>query len=67
MSLCLTRPELAELARTKLKAKQTAFLRANGIRHYVDGHGWPVVTRAAVEGEQEQAQAPMRWKSNKAA
>lgn len=67
MSFCLTRAELAELTRTKLKAGQVAFLRANGIRHYVDAHGWPVVTRAAVEGERDQAQAPVRWKSNKAA
>ena len=67
MSLCLTRDELAELTRTKLKAGQCAFLRKNGIRHYVDAHGWPVVTRAAVEGDHDQAQAPMRWKSNKAA
>lgn len=67
MSLCLTRDELAELTHAKLKAKQLAFLRSNGIRHYVDAHGWPVVTRSAVEGAQDQAQAPVRWKSNKAA
>jgi hypothetical protein len=67
VSLCLTRAELAELTRTKLKAGQASFLRANGIRHYVDAHGWPVVTRAAVEGTAELAQAPTRWKSNKAA
>ena len=67
MNLCLTRKELAELTRCKLKAGQVAFLRSNGIRHYVDAHGWPVVTRTAVEGERDQAQAPVRWKSNKAA
>lgn len=67
MSLCLTRPELAELARTKLKAGQCAFLRSNGIRHYVDAHGWPVVTRAAVEGERDTVQAGASWKPNKAA
>ena len=67
MSLCLTRPELAELTRTKLKAGQVAFLRSNGIRHYVDAHGWPVVTRSAVEGEPEPAQAVTSWKPNKAA
>ena len=67
MSIALTRDEIAELTRTKLKAGQAAFLRQNGIRHYVDAHGWPVVTRAAVEGERDQAQAPVRWKSNKAA
>jgi hypothetical protein len=67
MSLCLTRAELSELTRTKLKAGQAAFLRSNGIRHYVDAHGWPVVTRAAVEGEPDQVQADASWKPNKAA
>jgi hypothetical protein len=47
MSLCLTRSELAELTRCKLKAGQLAFPRKNGIRHYVDAHGWLVVARAA--------------------
>jgi len=67
MNLCLTREELAELTRCKFKAGQVAFLVKNGIRHYLDGRGWPVVTRAAVEGERDTAQAPARWKSNKAA
>ena len=67
MSIVLTRPEIAELTRTKLKAGQAAFLRQNGIRHYVDAHGWPVVTRAAVEGDREAAHAPVSWKPNKAA
>jgi hypothetical protein len=67
VSLCLTRDELAELTRCKLKAGQVAFLRKNGIRHYVDAHGWPVVTRAAVEGREEAAQAAPTWKPHKAA
>lgn len=67
MSIALTRDEIATLTRSKLKAGQLAFLRQNGIRHYVDAHGWPVVTRAAVEGERDQAQAPVSWKPNKAA
>jgi hypothetical protein len=66
-NLCLTRDEIAELTRTKLKTAQVAFLRQNGIRHYIDGHGWPVVTRAAVEGEHEAVHAPVSWKPNKAA
>ncbi|GGA00121.1 DUF4224 domain-containing protein [Dyella caseinilytica] len=67
MSLCLTRDELTELARTPRKAGQVAFLRQNGIRHYLDAHGWPVVTRVAVEGERDQVQSVKTWKSNKAA
>lgn len=56
MNLCLTRAEIAELTRAHTRRRQLAFLRANGIRHYIDDHGRPVVTRAAVEGEREQAQ-----------
>lgn len=67
MSLCLSRDELAELTRTKLKAGQVSFLIKNGIRHYVDAHGWPVVTRASVEGQRDTAQAVTSWKPNKAA
>lgn len=63
----LSRSDIAALARTKLKAGQIAFLRNNGIRHYLDAHGWPVVTRAAVEGTPEKAQARESWKPNKAA
>ena len=48
-----------------VKARQLAFLRQNGIRHYLDVYGWPVVTRAAVEGVME-APAPPVWRSNKA-
>lgn len=65
--LCLSRTEIAELTRAQTKARQLAFLRKNGIRHYVDAHGWPVVTRAAVEGQHDQVQAKTPWKSNKAA
>lgn len=43
------------------------FLRTNGIRHYVDSYGWPVVTRAAVEGERDKAQDRQPWKPRKAA
>jgi len=66
-NLCLSRTEIAELTRAQTKARQLAFLRKNGIRHYVDDHGWPVVTRAAVEGERDQVQAKKPWRSNWAA
>lgn len=66
MSLCLTRDEIAELTRSKLKAKQVAFLVRNGIRHYLDAYGWPVVTRAAVgvAPVSPVADEP-EWRSNK--
>lgn len=63
----LSRSKIAEMTRTPQRARQVAFFRQNGIRHYVDGHGWPVVTEAAVEGERETEKAVLPWKSNKAA
>lgn len=47
-NLCLTRDEIKALTRSPQKARQLSFLRQNGIRHYIDGNGWPVVLRAAV-------------------
>ncbi|WP_428993631.1 DUF4224 domain-containing protein [Dokdonella fugitiva] len=38
----------------------------NGIRHYIDAHGWPVVTRAAVEGSPEAKPAIPAWRPAKA-
>jgi hypothetical protein len=66
--LCLSREEIAELTRAHTRATQLAFLRRNGIRHYVDNQGWPVVTHAAVAGEAARAaQARPIWTPNKAA
>lgn len=55
--LCLSRREIAELCRTPQRARQVAFLHRNGIRHYLDAHGWPVVLRSAVDGAQAMNQA----------
>lgn len=65
--LCLSREEVRELCRTPIKARQVAFLRANGIRHYLDAHGWPVVLRATLEGGNAAPAPRGPWKSNKAA
>lgn len=65
--LCLSRTEIAELTRAQTKVRQVAFLRKNGIRHYVDDHGWPVVTRHAVEGEPMHVAPVKAWRPNKAA
>jgi hypothetical protein len=67
MSLCLSREEIVELTRAHTRAGQLRMLRANGIRHYVDNDGRPVVTRAAVEGLPDKAQDDQPWKPNKAA
>jgi len=66
-NLVLTRQEIADLTRTPLRKRQVAFLQANGIRHYVDAYGWPVVLRSAVEGGDTAPDAGKAWKSNKAA
>lgn len=63
----LSRREVAAFTRTPRKAAQLAFLRRNGIRHYVDNDGWPVVTASAIEGMADQAQAGEPWKPNKVA
>lgn len=62
----LSRREIAELTRSPQRARQAAFLRQNGIRHYLDAHGWPVVLRSAV-GEIAACDAPEHtWWPNKA-
>ncbi|WP_045769510.1 DUF4224 domain-containing protein [Xanthomonas albilineans] len=66
--LCLSRDEVAELCRTPQRLRQEQFLKKNGIRHYLDSHGWPVVLRSAVEPAQaKKTGAATPWKSNKAA
>jgi len=65
--LCLSKTEVAQLARTSMKARQLAFLRSNGIRHYVDQYGWPVVLRATLEGTRPVPDTHPVWKPNKAA
>ena len=54
--LFLTAEELHELTGFKLKDKQIAQLRTMGIAFRINGHGRPVVTRAAVEGASPAAQ-----------
>lgn len=65
--LVLSEAQVAELARSRLKSKQLGFLRANGIRHYLDAHGWPVVLVSAVEAAETAPGARPAWKPNKAA
>lgn len=64
--LCLSKDEVRQLSRTPQKARQLEFLRRNGIRHYVDAYGWPVVLRSAVGASSPQPTAPPVWKPNKA-
>lgn len=66
--LCLSREEIAEFTRAHTRARQLAFLRNNGIRHYVDNAGWPVVTLAAigVVAAGGPVATRMPWQPNKA-
>lgn len=64
--ICLSRDEVKALARSRTRDGQAKFLRQNGIRHYIDAHGWPVVLRSSVEADSSVKSAPA-WKSNKAA
>ena len=63
--LVLSRDEVRDLTGTPIKARQVKFLRANGIRHYMDGYGRPKVLRSAVEGTGTPADLP-EWKPRKA-
>ena len=65
-ALTLSKSEVRDLCRTPIKARQVAFLVRNGIKHYVDAHGWPVVLRATLAGDRK-AEAGRPWKSNKVA
>jgi hypothetical protein len=68
MNLCLSRDEITELTRTIFKAGQVKFLIKNGIRHYIDAHGRPVVTRSAIGiGPAREEKPPLKpWRPNKA-
>lgn len=65
--LWLSRDEIAQMCRATTKKLQVEFLRQNGIRHYVDRHGWPVVSRAVAEAEGaiSAAKDAGEWRSNK--
>ncbi len=65
--LCLSKSEVAALCRTPQRARQAMFLRKNGIRHYLDNYGWPVVLRTAVDPLEKQNAPKPTWNPNKAA
>lgn len=65
--LCLSREEIAEFTRAHTRARQLAFLRNNGIRHYVDNAGWPVVTVSAIEGVKVEPRKRTPWQPSKVA
>lgn len=56
MSLFLDDAELAQLTGRRMKSRQIEWLKVEGVPFRVSATGHPVVTRAAVEGRQEQPQ-----------
>lgn len=65
--IALSKDEVRQLCRTPIKARQVAFLISNGIRHYVDAHGWPVVLRSSLDGSKAPTREAGGWKPNKRA
>lgn len=63
----LSRAEMADLCGSPQRAHQLGFLRLNGIKHYVDAHGWPVVLWRHIDGATTPAAESLRWKSRKVA
>lgn len=64
VSLFLDDTELAQLTGRRMKSRQIAWLRREGIPFRVSATGHPVVTRAAIDSRQEQptpAAKPMGW------
>ncbi|AYO95609.1 MULTISPECIES: DUF4224 domain-containing protein [Xanthomonas] len=65
----LSRNEVKDLTGTPFLDRQILFLLRNGIRHYIDLNGRPVVLRSTIEGTpalEASTEAPA-WKPNKAA
>lgn len=56
--LFLSDEELQQLTGRKMKSKQIAWLRSEGLPFRVNAIGYPVVTRAAVLGETNAQPAP---------
>jgi hypothetical protein len=63
----LSREERAQLCGSPQKKHQIGFLQLNGIPHYVDAHGWPVVVRSAVDPTIARVAESRAWKSRKVA
>jgi len=61
----LSRREMADFAGSPQKARQIGFLRLNGIPHYVDAHGWPVVLWRHIDPQRQPSEDRKPWKPNK--
>jgi hypothetical protein len=66
VSTFLSRDEIAELTGAKTKARQIAILQRNGVRHWINAAGQPVVARCVLEGVAPEKNADQDWSPNKA-
>lgn len=56
--LFLTEEQLARFTGRRMKSRQIAWLRAEGVPFRVNATGHPVVTRAAAEGRKQEQETP---------
>jgi hypothetical protein len=63
VSLFLTTDEIAQLTGRARKALQIDALRRMGIPFWVNAAGYPVVTRAAIEGGSVKEEPKREWRS----
>jgi hypothetical protein len=64
--LLLTRLEIVDLTGARTRAGQIAVLRNNGIRHFINRAGWPVVPRSAIDATPATRQDQQPWQPRKA-
>jgi hypothetical protein len=57
----LTRDEVRKLTGRAHRAAQIDVLRANRIPFFVNASGWPIVTKAAIEGRSTMDSPRRRW------
>lgn len=57
--------QVAEITGAHTKARQLRVLQQQGIRHWLNASGWPVVPVSAVDGVKAAQEAP-GWRSRKA-
>jgi len=63
----LSHEQVCELTGAKIKARQIAILKANGIPHTIKASGWPCVIAANLMPHMKQKiEAPSEWRPRKA-
>lgn len=57
-STFLTEAEVVQLTGRRMKSRQITWLKAQGIAHWVNATGHPVVSRVAISGQRGQNEPP---------